>query len=206
MVLVSRLLENAAKDIASTRRLSLISVLFALKGKQLRASASNISLPGWYIMTMSYCCNFNNIFCNLTGAEIKFFKQIISNGLWSLSTTNNLLYRYIWNFSHPNTMANSSRLMFVHLVSVSIKLLLAKAYRLVRCRLLDLLMMHHTVKSLVYFCHNSRNILSDEFSSKPFILWKLLFTFWSHANVFSFFSRTHSSSVWWLRCSTNICR
>ena len=126
-VLVSWLLENAVKDIALTRRSSLISVLFALEGKWLSASASNISLPGRYIMTMSYCCNLNNILCNLTGAEIRFFKQIISNGLWSLSTTNDLPYRYVWNFLQPNTKASSSHLMFAYLVSVSVKLLLAKA-------------------------------------------------------------------------------
>ena len=131
---VSQLLENA-KDIMSTWRSSLISELFALKGKWLSASASNISLPGWYIMTMLYCCSLNNILCNLTGAEIRFFKQIISRGLWSLSTTNDLLYRYIWNFPHPNMIANSSCSMFTCLVSVSIKLLLVKVIGLPSCKM-----------------------------------------------------------------------
>ena len=123
------------KDIASTQRSSLISELFALEGKRLSASASNISLPGQYVMTMSYCCNLSNILCNLTGAEIRFLRQIISSGLWSLSTTNDLPYRYVWNFLHPNTMANSSRSMFAYLVSVSVKLLLVKAMGLPSCKM-----------------------------------------------------------------------
>ena len=134
-VLVSRLLENAAKEIASTWRSSLISELFALDGKWLSVSTNNISLPGWYVMTMSYCWNLNNILCNLTGAEIRFFKQIISSGLWSLSTTKDLPYRYVWNFSQPKTIANSSHSMFAYLVLVSVKLLLANAMGLLSWRM-----------------------------------------------------------------------
>ena len=156
-VLVSWLLENAAKDIASTRRSSLISVLFALEGKWLSASVSNISLPGQYIMTMSYCCNLNNILCSLTGAEIRFLRQIISNGLWSLSTTNDLLYRYVWNFSGQirwlAALVPCSCILFWCLLSSYLRKLWV--YCLVRYRLLDLSVMHHTVKSLVCFCHNT---------------------------------------------------
>ena len=156
-VLVSQLLENAAKDIALTRRSSLISELFALNGKWLSASANNISLPGPYVMTMSYCCSLNSILCKQTGAEIRFFKQIISKGLWSLSTTKDLPYRYIWNFSQPKTIANSSHSMFAYLVLMSVKLLLANAMAccLVEYMLLDLLKMHCTAVSPVYFCHST---------------------------------------------------
>ena len=108
-------------------------------------------------MTMSYCCNLSNILCNLTGAEIRFLRQIISSGLWSLSTTNDLPYRYVWNFSQPNTMANSSHSMFAYLVSVSIKLLLAKAMGLPSCKMQAPrpLVMCHTVRLPVCFCHNT---------------------------------------------------
>ena len=81
-LVVSQLLEKAEIDIALIHRLSLISELFALDGKWLSASASNISLPGQYMMTMSYCCSHKSILCKQTGAEIRFFKQIISRGLW----------------------------------------------------------------------------------------------------------------------------
>ena len=33
---------------------------------------------------------------------MRFFKLIISRGLWSVST-----YRYVWNFSQPYMMAKS---------------------------------------------------------------------------------------------------
>ena len=35
-------------------------------------------------------------------------RLIISRGLWSVSMMNVLLYRYVWNFSQPYTMAKSS--------------------------------------------------------------------------------------------------
>ena len=116
-------------------QVSLISELFALDGKWLSASASNISLPGRYVMTMSYCCTHNNILCKQTGAEVRFFKQIISRGLWSLSTTKDLLYRYVWNFLQPKRIANSSLSIFAYLVSVSVKLLLANAIGLPSCKI-----------------------------------------------------------------------
>ena len=118
-ILVSQLLENVERDIASTRRSSWISELFALDSKCLNASVSNISFPGQYIMTISYCCKHNSILCSWSGAEMRFFMLIISRGLWSVSTMNDLLYRYVWNFSHPKMMANSSLSMLAYLVLVS---------------------------------------------------------------------------------------
>ena len=134
-VLVSWLLEKAEIDIAPTHRSSLISELFALDGKWLSASASSISVPGQYVMTMLYCCSCKSILCKWTWAEIRFFKQIICKGLWSLSTTKDLLYRYVWNFSQPKTIANSSLSMFAYLVLVSVKLLLVNAISLLSYRI-----------------------------------------------------------------------
>ena len=94
-------------EMASTRRSSLILVL-VLDGRQLRTSARSISLPGLYVMIRSYCCRWRSILWSRAGAAVRFFKLIISRGLWSVSMTNVLPYRYVWNFSHPYMMAKSS--------------------------------------------------------------------------------------------------
>ena len=94
-------------EMALTHRSSLISVL-VLDGRWLRASARSISLPGLYVMIRSYCCRWRSILWSHAGAAVRFFKLIISRGLWSVSTMNVLPYRYVWNFSHPYTMAKSS--------------------------------------------------------------------------------------------------
>ena len=97
--------EKGNIDMVLTHRSNLISVL-VLDGRWLRASTRSISLPGQYIMTRSYCCRWRNILWSHAGAAVRFFKLIISRGL-SISMTNVLLYRYVWNFS-PYTMAKSS--------------------------------------------------------------------------------------------------
>ena len=130
VVLVNQLLENVEIDITLTRRSSWISELFALDGKWLNASASNISFPGQYVMTISYCCRHNNILCNWAGAEMRFFMLIISRGLWSVLTMNDLLYMYVWNFSHLKTMANSSLSMLAYLVSSVHQTFTGKCYGL----------------------------------------------------------------------------
>ena len=61
---------------ASTRRSNLTSV-FVLDGRQLRASARSISLPGWYMMTRSYCCRWRSILWRHAGAAVRFFRLII---------------------------------------------------------------------------------------------------------------------------------
>ena len=106
-ILVRCLGEKAYINMASTHRSNLISVL-VLDGRQLRASARSISLPGQYVMTRSYCCRWRSNLWSRAGATVRFFKLIISRGLWSVSTTNVLPYRYVWNFSQPYTMAKSS--------------------------------------------------------------------------------------------------
>ena len=94
-------------DMALTQRSNLISVL-VLDGRQLRASATSISLPGWYVMTRSYCCRWRSILWRCAAATMRFFRLIILRGLWSICTMNVLPYRYVWNFSQPYTMAKSS--------------------------------------------------------------------------------------------------
>ena len=108
----------------STQRSNLISV-FVLDGRWLRASTRSISLPGWYVMTRSYCCRWRSILWNHVGAAVRFFKLIISRGLWSVSTMNVLPYRYVWNFSQPYMMVKSSLSMLAWWVSVSMRDLLA---------------------------------------------------------------------------------
>ena len=99
--------EKANITMALTHRSNLISVL-VLDGRWLRASTRSISLPGWYVMTRSYCCRWRSILWSHAGAAVRFFKLIISRGLWSVSMMNVLPYRYVWNFSQPYTMAKSS--------------------------------------------------------------------------------------------------
>ena len=106
-ILVRCLWEKANIDMVSPCRSNLISVL-VLDGRQLRASARSIFLPGQYIMTRSYCCRWRSILWSRAGAAVRFFKLIILRGLWSVSTMNVLLYRYVWNFSQPYMMAKSS--------------------------------------------------------------------------------------------------
>ena len=72
-------------------RSSLICVSVC-EGRLLRASARSISLPGLYVMVLSYCCSQRSILCSLPGAAIRFFILINSSGLWSVSTVN-VLYR-----------------------------------------------------------------------------------------------------------------
>ena len=59
-ILVRHLGVKANIDMALTQRSNLISV-FILDGRWLRASARSISLPGWYVMTRSYCCRWRSI-------------------------------------------------------------------------------------------------------------------------------------------------
>ena len=54
--------------------------------RQNRASGRSISLSNLYLIAMSYGCKWNNINCNLSGAEAGFFILIISRSLWSLFT------------------------------------------------------------------------------------------------------------------------
>ena len=77
-IFIRWLLVKADMDMASTLRLSLICVSVH-EGRQLRASARSISLPGLYVMVMSYCCSQRSILCSLTGAAIRFFMLIISS-------------------------------------------------------------------------------------------------------------------------------
>ena len=109
-ILIRCLGVKANIDMALTQRSNLISV-FVLDGRQLRASTRSISLPGWYMMTRSYCCRWRSILWRCAGATVRFFRLIISRGLWSISTMNVLPYRYVWNFSQPYMMAKSSLLM-----------------------------------------------------------------------------------------------
>ena len=81
--------------------------VLVLDGRQLRASTRSISLPGQYVMTRSYCCRQRSILWSHAGAAVRFFKLIISRGLWSMSMMNVLPYRYIWNME-PYMMAKSS--------------------------------------------------------------------------------------------------
>ena len=67
-------------DMASTLMLNMICVSVR-NGRQVRASARSISLPGLYVMVMSYCCSQRSILCSLTGAAIRFFMLIISSCL-----------------------------------------------------------------------------------------------------------------------------
>ena len=106
-ILVRHLWENAKVDMASTHRSNLISVL-VLDGRWLRASTRSISLPGLYVMIRSYCCRWRSILWSHAGAAVRFFRLIISRGLWSVSMMNVLPYRYVWNFSQPYTIAKSS--------------------------------------------------------------------------------------------------
>ena len=99
----------------------------ALAGQQLRASASCISFPGWYLMVTSYFCNSSSILWRLGGTFARFFMAIISSGLWSLSAMKLLPSRYMLNLWQAKTMARSSLLMFSYLVSSSVRFLLAKA-------------------------------------------------------------------------------
>ena len=64
--------------------------MFSLLGSRDRASASNISLPGLYLIVQSNGCSRSSILESLGGAAIKFFNAIISRGLWSLSMMNSL--------------------------------------------------------------------------------------------------------------------
>ena len=79
-ILVRQLLVKAEMDMASTLRSSWICVSVHER-RQLRASARNISLPGLYVMIMSYCCSQRSILCSLAGAAVRFFILIISSGL-----------------------------------------------------------------------------------------------------------------------------
>ena len=54
-------------------------------GRWLRASTRSISLPGQYVMTTSYCCRWRSILWRHAGATVRFFRLIISRGLWSMS-------------------------------------------------------------------------------------------------------------------------
>ena len=94
-------------EMVLTHRSSLILVL-VLDRRWLRAFARSISLPGLYVMIRSYCCRWRSILWSRAGAAVRCFKLIISRDLWSVSKTNVLLYRYVWNFSHPYMMAKSS--------------------------------------------------------------------------------------------------
>ena len=96
LILARHLRVKANINMALTQRSNLISVL-VLDGRQLRASTRSISLPGWYVMTRSYCCRWRSILWRHAGAAVRFFRLIISRGLWSISTMNVLLYRYMWN-------------------------------------------------------------------------------------------------------------
>ena len=161
-VLVSRLLGNAEMDIASTQRSSLICELFAHDdGKWLSASASNISLPGRYVMAMSYCYRCNSILCKWTGAEVKFFKLIISSGLWSVSTIKDLLYKYMWNFLQPKRLlavpSRCSHTWFLYQSSFYLRM--QWAYCLELCMLLYLSVICKTPGSPVYFCHSTSTAL-----------------------------------------------
>ena len=120
--------------------------MLVLDGRQLRASARSISLPGLCVMTMSYCCSQRSILWSLTGAAMRFFRLIISRGLWSVSTMNVLPYRYMWNLSQLYTMARSSLLMLAYQVSVSVRDLLAKWWGVHPgwCRLPAPWVRHHT--------------------------------------------------------------
>ena len=46
----------------------------------LRASESETSLPGMYLISKSYGCNLSSNHCSLGGASDKFFKWIFSKG------------------------------------------------------------------------------------------------------------------------------
>ena len=111
---------------ASTLRSRQISVL-VLDGRQLRASVRSISLPGQYMMTMSYFCSQRSICWNLTGDAMRFFRLIISRGLWSVLMINVLPHRYVWNLSQLYMMARSSLSMLAYWVLVSMRDLLTKA-------------------------------------------------------------------------------
>ena len=63
------------------------------------ASKRSISFPGLYLTFMLYPCSRSRNLCNLGGAEPRFFRVIISRGLWSDRTVNSLPYTYAWNFS-----------------------------------------------------------------------------------------------------------
>ena len=84
-IFVRWLLVKAEMDMALTLRLSWICVS-VYEGRWLRASARSISLPGLYVMVMSYCCSQRSILFSLAGAAIRFFILIISSSLWSVST------------------------------------------------------------------------------------------------------------------------
>ena len=103
---------------ALTHRSNLILVL-VLDGRQLRASPRSISLPGQYVMTRSYCCRWRSILWSCAGVTVRFFKLIISRGLWSVFMMNVLPYRYVWNFSQPYMMARSS-LSMIGIVGLSV--------------------------------------------------------------------------------------
>ena len=105
----------------------LISELFAHDGKWLSTSASNISLPGQYIMTMSYCCRRNSIRCKQLELRSSFSNWSSLAVCDQFLPVKDLPYKYVWNFLQPKTIASSSLLMFAYLVSVSVKLLLANA-------------------------------------------------------------------------------
>ena len=111
----------------STLTLRFISSFVFLFSNRENLSARVISLPGRQMMLRSYSCRRSSIRCKRVGAAIKFFRLIIYNGLWSLSTWNLHPYKYVLNRSQPKTTARSSRSMFAYLCSVSVSALEANA-------------------------------------------------------------------------------
>ena len=67
-------------NMALTLRSNLISVL-VLEGRQLRASARSISLPGQYVMTRSYCCRKRSILWSHARGHCEIFQADHLEGL-----------------------------------------------------------------------------------------------------------------------------
>ena len=73
--------------------------MFVLEGRQLRASARSISLPGLYVMTRFTAADGGASSGGMPVATVRFFRLIILRGLWSVSMMNVLPYRYIMELS-----------------------------------------------------------------------------------------------------------
>ena len=74
----------------------------------------------------SYANVFISILCNRGVAAFKLFAKIVSNGFWSVSSTNLMAYRKWWNFSIAHETANASNSIAMYPFWESVSALLPK--------------------------------------------------------------------------------
>ena len=90
-------------------------------------SANKFVAPLWWEMSKLYPYNAIIIRCNLAGTFLIDLSNIITSGLWSVTTWNLLPYKYWWNLCVANTIINSSRSIHAYRCSVLVRLLLVYA-------------------------------------------------------------------------------